>query len=82
MQTPFTSHTNYSVRSLILAFSRRHLSGIKTLKNELTDLMRFRVSRFRIIYRIEQKEHFEIIAVGTRERIHEDTFRLIRKNQI
>lgn len=49
----------------------------KALKNELNGLMSFRVSRFRIIYRISKKRHIEIIAIGPRERIYEDTFRII-----
>jgi mRNA interferase RelE/StbE len=50
----------------------------KALRDDLAGLEIFRVSRFRIIYRISQRT-IEIIAVGPRERIYEETFRLINK---
>ncbi len=50
----------------------------KTLRDELAGLRSFRVSRFRIIYRINRRT-IEIIAVGPRERIYEETYRLIKK---
>ncbi|MDA1107914.1 MAG: type II toxin-antitoxin system RelE/ParE family toxin [Proteobacteria bacterium] len=51
----------------------------KALKEELAGLRSFRVSRFRIIYRVRGTQQIEIIAVGPRERIYEETFKLIRK---
>jgi mRNA interferase RelE/StbE len=49
----------------------------KTLRDELEGLRSFRVSRFRIIYRINRRT-IEIIAVGPRERIYEETYRLMK----
>ncbi len=49
----------------------------KTLRDELAGLRSFRVSRFRIIYRISRRT-IEIIAVGPRERIYEETYRLMK----
>ena len=51
----------------------------KALKDELLGLRSFRVSKFRIIYRLSKKKHIEIVAVGPRERIYEETFRLLNK---
>ena len=51
----------------------------KALKDELEGLRSFRVSTFRIVYRISSKKQIEIIAIGPRERIYEKTFRLISK---
>ena len=51
----------------------------KPLKDELEGLRSFRVSRFRIIYRIGTRKEIHLIAIGPRERIYEETFRLIRK---
>jgi mRNA interferase RelE/StbE len=51
----------------------------KVLKDELAGLRSFRVSQFRIIYRISQKKDIEIIAIGPRERIYEETFRILNK---
>ncbi|MFI5305369.1 MAG: type II toxin-antitoxin system RelE/ParE family toxin [Nitrospiria bacterium] len=50
----------------------------KTLRDDLAGLRSFLVSRFRIIYRISGRT-IEIIAVGPRERIYEETYRLIKK---
>jgi len=51
----------------------------KPLKDELEGLRSFRVSRFRIIYRITALNEVHVIAIGPRERIYEETYRLIRK---
>ena len=53
----------------------------KTLGEELSGLRSYRVSRFRIVYRFEKDRQVEIIAVGPRERIYEETYRLIRKDE-
>ena len=50
----------------------------KALKDELAGLRTFRVSRFRIVYRIVHNKEIEIIAIGPRERIYEDTFRIMK----
>ena len=50
----------------------------KPLKEELKGLMSFRVSRFRIIYRIK-KTTIEIVALGPRNRIYEETLLLVKK---
>ena len=51
----------------------------KALKDELAGLRSFRVSRYRVIYRVTERKELAIVAVGPRERIYEDTFRLISK---
>ena len=51
----------------------------KALMDELSGLRSFRVSSFRIIYRIKEPEQIELIAIGPRERIYEETFRIIQK---
>ena len=53
----------------------------KALQDELKGLRSFRVSRFRIIYRISAKKQIDIIAIGPRERIYEETLRLISKKK-
>ena len=52
----------------------------KALKDELSGLRSFRVSKFRIVYRIAKNGQISIVAVGPRERIYEETYRLLRKN--
>ena len=51
----------------------------KLLMDELCGLRSLRVSSFRIIYRIKDPGRIELVAIGPRERIYEETFRLIRK---
>jgi mRNA interferase RelE/StbE len=53
----------------------------KALTEELSGLRSFRVSRFRVIYRIGQDKMIEIVTVGPRERIYEETYRLIQKSE-
>jgi mRNA interferase RelE/StbE len=51
----------------------------KPLKEELEGLRSLRVSRIRIVYQIAEPREIQIIAMGPRERIYEETYRLIRK---
>jgi mRNA interferase RelE/StbE len=54
----------------------------KALRDELRGLRSFRVKRYRIVYRIEaEKRHIEIIAVGPRRIIYEETFRLLSREK-
>ncbi len=56
-------------------------SSGKALKEELKRLRSFRVSKFRIIYRIGQNETIEIIAIGPRRKIYIETYRLMKKDE-
>jgi mRNA interferase RelE/StbE len=53
--------------------------GGKALKDPLGGLRSFRVSRFRIIYRLTTRGHIEVVAVGPRERIYEETYRIVSR---
>ena len=53
----------------------------KALIDELSGLRSFRVSSFRIIYRIKDPEQIELVAIGPRERIYQETFRIIQKGE-
>ena len=55
-------------------------SSGKALKNELAGLRSFRVGGFRIIYRV-MRNIVEIVAVGPRERIYEETYRVLKREQ-
>jgi mRNA interferase RelE/StbE len=63
--------------SLKMILSDPH-SG-KALMGELAGLRSLRVSSFRIIYRIKDSEKIELVAVGPRGRIYEETFRMLQK---
>jgi len=71
-------HLKKKVRASLKIILSDLLSG-KALKDELLGLRSFRVSKFRIIYRLSKKKQIEIIAVGPREHIYTETFRLLNK---
>lgn len=50
-----------------------------SLKDELAGLKSYRISRFRIIYRIPSKQTIDIVAIGPRKAIYEETYRIIKK---
>ena len=51
----------------------------KALREELSGLRSCRVARFRIVYRVAGTV-IEIVAVGPRQTIYEDTWRKVRRN--
>jgi len=71
-------HIKKKVRQAFDAICTDPLSG-KALKDELVGLMSYRIGRFRVICRIGKGKIIEIIAVGPRKRIYEETFRIISK---
>ena len=54
----------------------------KALREELAGLMTFRISSFRIVYRITKGSVVEIVAIGPRKRIYEETYRLVKKDTL
>ncbi len=50
----------------------------KLLKLELAGLTSYQVSRFRIIYRVNPEHMVELVAVGPRRIIYEETYRLVK----
>jgi len=50
-------------------------------RDELSGLRSFRISSFRIIYRIKEPAQIELVAIGPRARIYEETFRIIQKEE-
>ncbi len=53
----------------------------KPLKDELAGMWSFRIGKFRLIYRIAGNRIIELVAFGPRERIYEDTYRLIARGR-
>jgi mRNA interferase RelE/StbE len=73
-------HLKKKVKASLQIILSDSLSG-KALKDELMGLRSFRVGKIRIIYRISRKKQIEIVADGPRERIYEETFRLVNKGK-
>ena len=51
----------------------------KSLKDELEGLKSYRISRFRIVYRMSAKRIIDIVAIRPRRTIYEETYRLIKR---
>jgi mRNA interferase RelE/StbE len=51
----------------------------KALKGKLTGLRSLQVSNFRIIYRISKK-YIEIVTIGPRQKIYEETFLILKSD--
>jgi len=66
--------------SLKIILSEPYLG--KAFMDELSGLRSFRVSSFRIIYEVKDPEQIELVAIGPRERIYEETFRIIQKGEV
>jgi mRNA interferase RelE/StbE len=69
------------VRASLEAIVTDPSSG-KGLRDELTGLRSYRVGHFRIIYRIAARGRIvELVTVGPRARVYEDTLRFIQRAQ-
>jgi mRNA interferase RelE/StbE len=68
----------HKVRSAFDRLRSDPYSG-KALQAELDGLRSLRVGRWRIVYRLRARRIIDILAVGPRERIYEETLRLISK---
>ena len=53
----------------------------KLLKDELKGLWSYRMKRIRIIYRFTSKKYIDIIAVGPRKSIYEETYKFLKKKK-
>ena len=53
----------------------------KALKDELKGLWSYRIKRIRIIYRFPSKKYIDIIALGPRKSIYEETYKLLKKKK-
>lgn len=73
-------HLKKKVKASLQSILSEPHSG-KALKDELAGLRSFRVSRFRIIYRISDLKLIEIVAIGHRECIYEETLRLLKRKE-
>jgi mRNA interferase RelE/StbE len=51
----------------------------KPLQDELASLRSLRVGRFRIIYRVGPGHTIELVSIGPRRTIYEETLRLLRR---
>jgi mRNA interferase RelE/StbE len=71
-------HLKRKVRAALDVIRADPLAG-KELRDDLVGLRSFRVGRFRIIYRVAPRRLIELVALGPRRSIYEDTLRLLRR---
>ena len=67
------------VRAALDEITRNPDSG-KVLKFELLGLRSYRVGRMKIIYRTGNHRIIELVAIGPRKTIYEETYRLINQD--
>lgn len=53
----------------------------KALKDELKGLLSYRIKKTRIIYRLTGKKFIDILAIGPRKNIYEETYKLLKKKK-
>jgi mRNA-degrading endonuclease RelE of RelBE toxin-antitoxin system len=53
--------------------------GGEELRDELAGLRRLRVGSVRIVYRVSSRLVIELVAIGSRRTIYEETLRLLRR---
>ena len=68
------------VKAGLQAISRDPYCG-KALKDELAGLRSFRIKRFRIIYKLSRKGEINIVALGPRKYIYEETLRILKRKR-
>ena len=71
-------HLKKKIKAAFDILLRKPQAG-KALKEELSGLRSFRTGKYRVIYGISDRKELDIVAVGPRERIYEDTYLLISK---
>lgn len=64
------------VRAALDRLARDPEAG-KALQGDLRGLRSLRVARFRVIYRAPARRVIEIVTIGPRERVYEETLRLV-----
>ncbi len=78
----FVRELHPEIKRRVKAAFRRILSEPdvgKSLRDELKGLKSFKVSRFRIIYRVSSRQVIEIITIGPRKTIYELTYSIVKK---
>jgi len=68
------------IRAGVNAIREDPLAG-KELRDDLAGMRSFQVGRFRIIYRVTPRRVIELVAIGPRRTIYENTFRLLRRER-
>jgi mRNA interferase RelE/StbE len=69
------------IKAALQAILNDHQTG-KGLRDELEGLQSFKVGKFRVIYKTAtDKGNIEIVAIGPRKTIYEETLRLLKREK-
>ena len=68
------------IRAALLEITDNPHTG-KALKDELKGLLSYRIKKTRIIYRLTGKKFIDILAIGPRKSIYEETYKLLKKKK-
>jgi len=68
------------VRSGLEALARDPNAG-RALRGELEGLRSLRAGRFRIVYRLSARRIVDVVSVGPRKTVYDETLRLLRKER-
>jgi len=73
-------HLKKKIRGALLEITIDPHSG-KALKDELKGLWSYRIKKIRIVYRASGRNLIDIITIGPRKYIYEETYRLLKKKK-
>lgn len=76
----FHPHIKKMIRNAFDMILDDPFSG-KALKEEFAGLRSFRAGRFRVIYRMSDKDIIEIAAVGPRKTIYLETYQRLKRQE-
>ncbi|MEA3275250.1 MAG: type II toxin-antitoxin system RelE/ParE family toxin [Pseudomonadota bacterium] len=65
------------VRAALQAIVEAPACG-KPLKEELAGIRSYRIGRFRIVYRLAEDGSIEVVTLGPRRYVYEETYRKVR----
>ncbi len=69
------------VRAALQSIQPDASAGKALKKDELAGLRSVRVGRFRIVYRVVSGPYIDIVAIGPRQRIYAETYRILRREE-
>ena len=67
------------IREALRTIIENPTSG-KPLVDEFQGLRSFRLGRIRIVYAVKEGDRIDIVAIGPRKRVYEETYRIVSRS--
>lgn len=67
------------VRAALQAIQQNPVAAGKALRDELVGLQSVRIRHWRIIYRVVPEHYIDIVAIGPRRHIYQETYRILSR---